>query len=303
MAPLPRVTFAELPVDQIRPDPDQPRKTFRADALAELAESIRQVGVLQPIRVRPEGEGWVVIMGERRWRAAKAAGLSTIPCVITTETANIREAQLIENMAREPMEPLEEAAALKELLDRGYAPEALGRALGRRIQPGLFVEDRVRLLGLIPMIRDALLCRAIPVDKAQALTRLRPEQQRTAFLALTSGKVGPGQEFQRMCEAMAAEAQQGALFEIPPATPAERAVIARFDTMIERLERFVRASVDPDDASVLARVLQGNVAGRLARLDLILTYLGKIRLALKHAKAKQLALEQRARVQGDDPCD
>ena len=115
LLPVDRPTsgFSTLPLDRIEPNPQQPREHFDEDALQALADSIVEVGVLQPVVVRPQGEGYVLIAGERRCRAARRAGLSEIPAIIRPgdgeESASLAEA-LIENVQREDLSPLEEAA-------------------------------------------------------------------------------------------------------------------------------------------------------------------------------------------------
>ncbi len=122
-----------LPTESIRPNPDQPRKYFDEAALAELTNSVRDKGILQPILVRPEpaAEGVIIIAGERRWRAAKAAGLAEIP-VLLRDTGDDQEIALIENLQRENLAPLEEAEALRALkVGKGYTDEQLAAVIGK----------------------------------------------------------------------------------------------------------------------------------------------------------------------------
>ena len=119
LRPVPGAEFAEIPVDQIRPNPRQPRTVFDEDELAELVHSIREIGVLQPIVVRrvPEGQAedgihYELIMGERRWRASRAAGKDVVPAIIkVTEEDDLLRDALLENLHRSQLNPLEEAAA------------------------------------------------------------------------------------------------------------------------------------------------------------------------------------------------
>ncbi|HJV29069.1 MAG TPA: ParB/RepB/Spo0J family partition protein [Gaiellaceae bacterium] len=140
--------LAELPVEQIHPNPRQPRRRFEPDAATGLASSVRAQGLLQPIVVRPRSEGgWELIAGERRWRAAKDAGLSSLPALI--RSADDRDTlllSLVENVAREQLSPVEEARAYAVLLDEfglslGDVAERVGKA-----KPT--VSNRVRLLEL-----------------------------------------------------------------------------------------------------------------------------------------------------------
>ncbi len=140
--------LAELPVDQIHANPRQPRRRFEPDAATGLAASVRAQGLLQPIVVRPRSEGgWELIAGERRWRAAKDAGLSNLPALI--RTADDRDSlllSLVENVAREQLSAVEEARAYAVLLDEfglslGEVAERVGKAKST-------VSNRVRLLEL-----------------------------------------------------------------------------------------------------------------------------------------------------------
>src|SRR3954454_15280570 len=126
--------FAELPVANIRANPRQPRQVFDEDALAELVRSIHEVGLLQPVVVRPAGDDhYELVMGERRWRAAQQAGLVTIPAIVreTGDDDLLRDA-LLENLHRAELNPLEEAAAYQQLLDDfGCTHDELASRIGR----------------------------------------------------------------------------------------------------------------------------------------------------------------------------
>ena len=125
--------FLFLPVDLLRPNPDQPRKHFDNSALEDLSASIKEKGVLQPVLVRkdPEGEGFILIAGERRWRAAKAAGLAEIPTFISKDDDAL-EVALIENVQRENLNPLEVAEALLKLKStKGFMDQELAKIIGK----------------------------------------------------------------------------------------------------------------------------------------------------------------------------
>jgi len=131
-APAPELR--ELPVELIRPNPGQPRKRFDEEALAALAGSLTERGVVQPILVRPVAGGtYELVAGERRWRAAQLAGLETIPAVVREhDDAASLEVALVENMAREDLNPVEEARAVAALVEElGLSREAVGKKVGR----------------------------------------------------------------------------------------------------------------------------------------------------------------------------
>jgi ParB family chromosome partitioning protein len=138
----------ELPVDLVQPNPNQPRKSFDDGALEALADSIRERGVLQPILVRPVAGGtYELVAGERRWRAARLAGLDKVPALIRPrDDATTLELALIENMAREDLSPVEEARACAALVEElGLTREDVGRRVGRS---RVAVSNLLRLLDL-----------------------------------------------------------------------------------------------------------------------------------------------------------
>jgi ParB family transcriptional regulator, chromosome partitioning protein len=123
----------ELDIELIRPNPEQPRVRFTEAALAELAQSITANGVVQPILVRPKGEHYEIVAGERRWRAAQLAGLRKIPAVIREVSDDkLLELALIENIQRQELNPIEEASAYRKLIDvMGYTQEAVAASVGK----------------------------------------------------------------------------------------------------------------------------------------------------------------------------
>lgn len=141
--------ISTLPVREIEPDPDQPRKNFDGESLSALAQSITENGLLQPIAVRPKkaGPGYIIIAGERRWRAAKLAGLNEIPAVIIeADDRKVMELGLIENLQREDLNPIEEANGYKVLMSEyGLTQEEVAQRVGKS-RPA--VANALRLLAL-----------------------------------------------------------------------------------------------------------------------------------------------------------
>ena len=145
----------ELPLGDIDPNVNQPRKRFEPDALAALADSIRHSGVISPILVARNGERYSIIAGERRWRAARQAGLRTIPAIVR-EWDEIRrqEAMLIENIQREDLNPIEEAQGISRLMEEcGFTQEQAAERLGRS-RPA--IANLVRLLNLPPQMQESI---------------------------------------------------------------------------------------------------------------------------------------------------
>jgi len=157
-----------LPIAEIRPNRFQPRDHFDEEALGALAESIREVGVLQPVLVRELDDGFELIAGERRWRAARRVGLQTIPALVRhTDDAGALEHALIENLHRDGLDPLEEAAAYQQLIeDFGLTHDDVAARVGRSRAT---ISNTLRLLQLPPSIQRALHERKLGMGHARAL--------------------------------------------------------------------------------------------------------------------------------------
>lgn len=186
--PVPRETarsgLHDIPLDAISSNPRQPRVVFDPDALAELVASIRAVGLLQPVVVRPAGEPgrFELVMGERRWRAAREAGLSSVAAVVreTDDAALLRDA-LLENLHRADLNPLEEAAAYQQLLqDAGCSQEDLARRIGRS-RPQ--ISNTLRLLRLSAPVQRRVAAGVLSAGHARALVTLTDPAAQEALAA------------------------------------------------------------------------------------------------------------------------
>lgn len=175
LLPVPGARFAELPVGSIRPNSRQPRTAFDEEAMAELVASVREIGVLQPIVVRPvpgdDGTAYELIMGERRWRATQQAGLATVPAIIReTDDADLLRDALLENLHRSQLNPLEEAAAYRQLLDDfGCTHDQLATRISRS-RPQ--ISNTLRLLRLPPLVQRRLAAGVLSAGHARALLGL-----------------------------------------------------------------------------------------------------------------------------------
>src|SRR6185369_1264098 len=164
-------TLLEVAVDEIEPNPNQPRKVFNSAALDELSASIKSSGVIQPVIVRRQGEGYQLVAGERRWRAARQAGLSRVPAIVREVTdAESLELALVENLLREDLNPMEEAEAYDKLLARfGWTQEELSQRVGKERSS---IANALRLLRLPPPIQDDLRAGRLTMGHARALLAL-----------------------------------------------------------------------------------------------------------------------------------
>ena len=184
----PGARLAQLNLNQITPNPQQPRTVFEAEAFAELVHSIREFGVLQPIVVRPLGAGYELIMGERRLRASKEAGLVSIPAVVReTADENMLRDALLENIHRANLNPLEEASAYKQMLeDFGTTQDQLADKLGRS-RPQ--ITNTLRLLKLPMDVQDKVAAGVLSAGHARALLSTNDE---TTMRALASRVIREG---------------------------------------------------------------------------------------------------------------
>ncbi|MFC4806464.1 ParB/RepB/Spo0J family partition protein [Falsarthrobacter nasiphocae] len=172
---VPGARFAELSVTSIRPNSKQPRTVFDEEDMDELVHSVREIGVLQPVVVRPDTTGeaeYELVMGERRWRASQAAGLDAIPAIIrdTTDDNLLRDA-LLENLHRSELNPLEEAAAYQQLMaEFGCTQDELSQRIGRS-RPQ--ISNTIRLLKLAPEVQLKVAAGTLSAGHARALLGLK----------------------------------------------------------------------------------------------------------------------------------
>lgn len=197
----------ELPISDIRPNPSQPRQQFAPAELAELALSISQVGVLQPLSVRRTAGGWELIAGERRLRAAEMAGMSYVPCLpVEADDDASALLALVENLQRKDLDVWEEAAALRRLIDRHHlSQEEAARRIGKSQSA---VANKLRLLKLPQDVIDGLRANHLTERHARALLRLdRPELQRSTLEYILKRQLNVAQTeayIDRLCQREAA---------------------------------------------------------------------------------------------------
>jgi len=179
----------DIPLEKVVPNPSQPRMTWHEETLGELAASIREHGVLQPILVRPAGDDYEIIAGERRWRASKLAGKQTIPSIVERfDDATALEIALIENLQREDLSPLDEAVIYKKMTgELGYSIRNLATKLGK--DKG-YVENRLRLATAPDDVREMVSQRYDTLSAAYELMKLdNPRRRKALARQIIGGKL------------------------------------------------------------------------------------------------------------------
>jgi ParB family chromosome partitioning protein len=177
---VPMTQMAEIAIDKIIPNPTQPRTQFDEEALAELADSIKQLGVIQPITVKKSGEQYIIISGERRWRAAKQVGVERLPAYIRdVDDENLHAMALVENIQRQDLNAIEIALGMKRLIEEcGLTQEAMADKVGKKRST---VSNYMRLLNLPNEVQLALKEGLISMGHAKAIASIEGEQQVAAL--------------------------------------------------------------------------------------------------------------------------
>jgi ParB family chromosome partitioning protein len=213
----------ELPLDQVFPNPDQPRTAMDEDRIAELADSIRQVGVLQPVIVRPRDAGYQIIAGERRWRAARVAGLETIPVrIMHADETQALELALIENLQRQDLNPVEEARGYRRLLSEYDMTQA---ELAEKVSKSRSaITNALRLLDLPEEVQELLYDGRMSAGHARAVLSIPDEEKRIRL----ANKIIEGGLSVRDAENLARLYLAGEVERAPrPITPKSYKLVAR----------------------------------------------------------------------------
>lgn len=215
------IRIETLPLREIEPDPGQPRKTFDDETLAELSASIAEHGLLQPIAVRPKPSGgYLIVAGERRWRASRMAGLTEVPVIVKDVTdEQAMELALVENLQREDLDPVEEAAGIRELMTRcDLTQEQAARKLGKSRSA---LANSLRLLSLPETVLELLKSGFITIGHAKVVLGLpTPELQEEAAQMIADNQLNVRQA-EALCKKLAKPAKEPVAAPLPSALPVE----------------------------------------------------------------------------------
>jgi len=283
------VEVQEIALELISPSPYQPRREFAPEAMTELADSIRQTGVFQPVVVRPVKPfdrpwepAYELVMGERRLRACRIAGRRTIPAIVREMTdEEARRECVAENLLRVQLKPMEKALAFKELLDLGLTRAQISTRLSVSLQD---VEFHCRLLQLRPEYQDLVAHGILPAPQAADMARLPHEDQPRVFRVVKAGK--DPNEVTRLVTAILEARAQG---QLVPDEEAARSAGDKLHHTLKTVAAAVGRCTSRETLTLLGWVTDGDVQRNLVLATLCSKELEKIETALKQARARSAA--------------
>lgn len=282
--------YVDLPVEKIDRNPDQPRKTFCPEALAELAGSIGSLGLLEPILVRPVagGDRWLIIAGERRWRAAQVAGLDAVPCRVMDDLddAAAFELSVAENVNRHDMTPIEEARAYATLTGYGRDPEAIARLFGKTTR---YVARRLDLLKLTDEIALQVEAGSMTVNVAQQVALLEPANQQRVMFKVIRGDFANDNDALHYAYALRANEGEISMFAVEEPTEEQReahvAAKRKVTTAVEKAERLAVLLDDLAAATPGEWAALGDTKAMQDRLDRMANQIVKARFNARQGAA------------------
>lgn len=283
-----------LSMDLVRPDASQPRKIFTPESIAELAASIRENGLIQPITVRRDGNGYLIVAGERRYRAHLHNKTELILArIVDIAGTDVLVQQIVENAQRADMTPLEEAHAYQRLVDDLDGNiELAAQRLGK---PGFRLSGRLCLLRLEPEYQTLLAAKQIKCTEASEMAGLATAGQHRLFVAIKSGQCPTTKALRAVSQALFLKQAQASIFDRlavpppPPATAEERAAASRLESKITQVTQMLAMGFHENEIVAAKRVDPGKAA----------TFADKLALIQKHLAQMELALRASAVVAGD----
>jgi ParB family chromosome partitioning protein len=286
--PVHPVTLTDLDIvivgiDDVMPDPEQPRKDFDEVGLQALADSLQAHGLVQPIVVRPNGKKpLLLIAGERRWRAAKRLGWENIPVIVRKgiPASEAQLLQLLENIVRRDLNPVEEAMAYKKLLDEGHDIETVAGSVGKPRALITYRVDAVR--SLVPTGRDLLAKGSIGWATAKALSKLSPDGQLIVIHRLSTTKLSIDQ-VEALCNQMYGEENQLEMMTEAKVTPEQRQVARNFAQAFDGVSKLLLRLNDIEEAQpgALRAALAAEKGVVVAQLDEMSKALYRVKKAME----------------------
>jgi ParB family transcriptional regulator, chromosome partitioning protein len=265
----------DLSISEVFPNPKQPRKDFDPEKLEELSLSIKQYGVLEPIVVTLRGDCYMIVSGERRYRASLLAGLTTIPArIIEADDALVEELALLENIQRQDLNVIEIARAYKALLDRGWTKEDLAKKMG--FKQAWRIDEKISLLNLAPEHQRLIVERIIGNAQAQEMARVGPSHQAVILRKIRSGELVSYNKLRSFVDGLIMAEKQEAIFAFTTITEEEKKSINDFSGLLRTIERLIVVTQDNGSDHLKKAVFHANDITP-ERVDLIIQHLVKIR--------------------------
>ena len=280
--------------DDIQPDPEQPRKHFDETGLLQLAESLKSNGLLQPIIVRPDptshpkAKRYIIIAGERRWRAASILQWDTIPAIVlrSIEPRDAAKLQLLENIVRQDLNPVEEAQAFKKMLDQGYSLQELAETVGLAANQ---ISWRVQMLDARPDVLDLVATGHVKPSIAHELSKLSPNGQGRALRIITSEKLSYN-EVLAVSQKIYGEEHQVEMFPETRISPEEQRAAHNFadafriiGSVLTRLHQ-----IEEKQPGLMAQALATEAGVVEAQVDETLRGLYRVKKALQTSRVQAL---------------
>lgn len=247
-----------ISVERIYGNPNQPRQFFDEKGLRELAASIEQNGLLQPIKVRPDADGkFMIVCGERRWRAHQLAGIKTIKADVVSaddlDDQGLAIAAIVENLQRTDISPLEEAKAFQRMLDTGMEVEELSKRLG--LKQAWRITDRTALLKIRPQYQDLLAKSIITPTQAFEMSRLSPANQDRLLDLIKAGKCDTCTRLRATASALLETEQQSTMWEPPkPPTEEERRRMDHLEATMTKITEMLGKCLKDNEAAVVKKL-------------------------------------------------
>jgi ParB/RepB/Spo0J family partition protein len=294
-----RVVFessvSEVRIDAISPDPEQPRKVFSQDGLDQLCSSLKSSGLLQPIVIRPAVEGdvsgveYILIAGERRWRAAGLIGWENIPAIIkeNISKADAAKLQLLENIVREDLNSVEEARAFKKMLDEGYSLQTLSETVGLA---GNQISWRVEMLGAQEYILELVAKGHMKPSIAHKLAKLSVNGQERAMRAISRESLTPN-EVIALCERIKADESQVEMFYEPKLTEDNKRVAKGFGDVFGNVCSLLNKlnEMEESNPGAIAEALSAESNVAEAKLEEMVKGLYRVKKALQTKRMHDVA--------------
>lgn len=280
----------ELQIERVFANPDQPRKEFDPEKLEELAMSIREYGVIEPIVVTRRGTGFMIIAGERRWRASKIAGKQTIPAnVIEADDALVEEIALLENLQREDLNIIEEAKGFKKLLDRGLTKAELARKMG--IKQEWRIDERLNLLKLSAEYQSMVIAGRITNSQAFEMSRVSGGKQTVILRKILAGELDSYNKLRSFVDGLLAVENQECMFALQTLTPSEEESIKDFAGLLRSIEKFIKTINENGRAKHFKKVVFHTDINS-ERVDIVIQELMKLRKTIFEGAGIKKAMKE-----------